>query len=228
MAKEIRLLIAIPSTDKWDADFGMSLVFLTNFIASRGSIKGKPITFRVHNKRGSILANMRQDLVDQAVKNHATHILFIDSDQVFPADTFHRLMHHEKKVVACNVATKATPSNPTARLKGDGNNGVPLYTTPEDKDLVEVWRVGTGVMLIDVNVFKREGIERPYFTQRWNAKLDSYVGEDWAFCEMLEKAGVKLYVDQDLSQEIGHVGRLTYGHDLVVPVEERDVASGGS
>ena len=221
MAGDIRLVIAIPSGGTWDANFAMSMIFMTNFIASRGSVHGRKINYRIHNKRGSILANMRQGLIEEAIKGDATHVLFIDSDQTFPADTFHRLMWHKKQVVACNVATKMLPSTPTARLAG-GVAGVPLYTTKESTGLQEVWRVGTGVMLIDLNLFKREHMIAPWFTQFWNPKLGSYMGEDWGFCEKLEQAGVKLWVDQDLSKEIGHMGMLEYTHEAV---EVLDVSS---
>lgn len=222
--KEIRLVVCVPSTNTWEAQFGMSMIFLTNYLASHGIVNGKEIQFRVHNKRGSILANMRQEMVQSAIDNHATHLLFIDSDQVFPADIFHRFMAHKKQIVAANIATKMIPSTPTARLKGAGSQGVPLYTTEKDEGLEEVWRIGTGIMLIDMNVFKRETLKAgPWFTQRWNEELKSYVGEDWAFCEELEKAGVKLYVDQGVSFEVGHLGTLNYGHDLVAQVTEEAV-----
>lgn len=220
--KEIRLVIAVPSTQTWDAEFGMSMVFLTNYLASHGAIGTKAIQFRLHNKRGSILANMRESLVQDAIKNKATHLLFIDSDQTFPADLFHRLMAHGKKIVAANIVTKMLPPSTTARLKG-GVHGVPVFTGEHDEDLVKVWRVGTGIMLIDLNVFKREGMEGPWFNQYWKPELNSYVGEDWAFCEKLEAAGVGIYVDQSVSREVGHVGKLTYAHDMVIPEALEDV-----
>jgi len=220
--KEIRLVVAVPSQQTWDADFGMSIVFLMNHLASHGQVEDKVISFRLHNKRGSILANMREWLIQDAIKNDATHLLFIDSDQTFPRDLFHRLMKHKKKVVAVNVATKMLPPTPTARLEG-GVAGVPLYTREDSTELVKVWRVGTGVMLIDLNVFKREGMESPWFNQRWDEELNAYVGEDWAFCEKLEKAGVGIYVDQEVSREIGHIGKLEYSHDMVIPDELQEV-----
>ena len=38
--------------------------------------------------------------------------------------------------------------------------------------------------------------------------------------ERLEKAGVKLYVDHDVSLDVGHLGTLNYQHDLVVKQTE--------
>ncbi len=218
--KEIRLVIAIPSTQTWEAEFGMSLVFFTNYLAAHGAIGKKAVQFRVHNKRGSILASMREDLVKQAVEGDATHLLFIDSDQTFPADIFHRMMKWGKQIVAANITTKMLPPSTTARIA----DGVPLFTSETDKSLEEVWRVGTGIMLINLNVFKREGMEAPWFNQHWNPEQGNYVGEDWAFCEKLQKAGVKLYVDQGVSWEVGHLGKLAYGHDMVIETMNEKVA----
>lgn len=224
MSKEVRLVICVPSTSLWQAEFGMSLLFLTNTLASKPVSLGRPMHYQIHNKRGSILAAMRQSMVETALKNKATHLLFVDSDQTFPADTVHRLLAHKKQVVACNIATKMIPSTPTARNRGSTWAGVPVYTSSSSPPLEKVWRVGTGIMLIDLNIFKREQLkEGPWFTQRWNPELNSYVGEDWAFCEALEAAGVSLWVDHKLSLEVGHLGNLTYGHDLV-PIQEEEAS----
>lgn len=217
--KNLRLVIGIPSTQEWCADFGMSLAFLVARLSQQ--IPGfASQQYRIHNKRGSILARSRQKLVEEAIKGDATHLLFIDSDQTFPSDLVHRLLAHKKQVVGCNIATKMIPSTPTARLKDGTVFGKPLYTEADDTDLVKVWRLGTGIMMLDLNLFKRKGMEAPWFDQHWVEEIHDYMGEDWGFCEKLEAAGVSIYVDQDLSREIGHVGKLEYTHDLVEIKEE--------
>ena len=213
--KAVRLCIGVPSMSTWDADFGIDLAFLTAFLTSPLH-DGKHVHLSILNKRGSMLANMREQMVQQALNENYHYLLFIDSDQTFPHDLFHRLYKRQKQVVACNVATKAIPSWPTARLKSDTTAGEPLFTKPGDKDLVEVWRIGTGVMLIDLNIFKRRGMVSPWFAPKWNPELHDYSGEDWGFCEKLQECGVKLYVDHDVSQDIGHVGKFEYKHKHVV------------
>lgn len=207
----IKVMIAIPSQNSWEADFGMSLAFMVNYATKNSVVRSQQMAIQLHNHKGSILAQSRQRMVDIAIEGGATHLLFVDSDQTFPPDTLHRLLMANKKVVACNIATKMLPSAGTARM----SDGEPLVTREEDKGLVKVWRVGTGVMLIDLNLFKREGMERPYFSQYWSEELGAYVGEDWAFCEMVEKSGCSIYVEQELSYEIGHVGKLNYNHSII-------------
>lgn len=223
--RELKLLVAIPSTQTWEADFGMSLVFMSTYVSAHPVPGYGRVAYQVQNKRGSILAHMRQTFVEQALKHGASHLLFIDSDQTFPRDTVHRLIAHNKQVVGANIATKVLPAQPTARNKSNDIHGDLVYTRPSSKGLEQVWRLGTGLMLIDMNIFKREGMQQgPWFSQYWHEKLGAYVGEDWAFCERLDAAGVKIWVDHDLSKEVGHIGKLTYGHDLVQ--EEKPRATG--
>jgi hypothetical protein len=208
-------MIAVPSTQSWEADFGMSLVFLSTYAAANGKLGEKEIHYRIHNKRGSILANMREDLVRTALEGDATHLLFIDSDQTFPRDLLHRLLAHGKQVVAANIATKMLPSSTTARRKDGTKKGEMVLTVPGGEILEEVWRVGTGIMLIDLNLFKREGMGEPWFSQRWDGEESHFIGEDWGFCEKLEAAGVRIWVDHAVSWDVGHVGKLEYRLDLV-------------
>lgn len=221
--RDLNLHIAVPSGGSWSARFGLSMIFMTAFLTN--PIPGyRTQTFSVHNKRGSILPNMRQWLLMDALREGATHLLFIDSDQIFPKYTAHQLLYHDKPVVACNVATKQIPSSTTARLYDpEKPEGVPLYTRPGDEGLVQVWRAGTGVMMIDLSIFERMSMKRHrhFFPQEWKDERDSYQGEDWGFCQILEEAGVPIYVDQDLSLQIGHEGVLEYKHDLVPTEEQR-------
>ena len=207
------VLIGCPSGSDWKADFGMHLMQMVAYTCVNAN-KDFDVQFGIDNPKGSILSKSRNVIVQRALEMGASHILFIDTDMTFPAQTLEMLLAHEKPVVACNCATKSIPANPTARLFDYQKvAGPPLYTTPKTNDLTEVWRVGTGVMLIDTSVF--ELVDAPYFEILWKEEINDYQGEDWTFCEKLEKAGIPIYVDQHLSQAIGHIGTYTYSHDII-------------
>jgi hypothetical protein len=214
--KRLKVSVVVPSMGMWDADFGASLVgVFQNFWQEDWPYKERDII--LHSTMGSLLANNRLKAMRKAIALDCTHLLFVDSDQTFPQHTLRKLLSWNMPVVACNVATKQAPAGPTARLEGN----VPLYTTPFDKDLVRVWRVGCGIMLVDLAVMP--GVPEPWFALRWNPAAGESVGEDWFFCEQLEAAGVKLFVDQALSLDIGHVGRFCYDHYAVpTPLEVLD------
>jgi hypothetical protein len=174
--------------------------------------------YAVHCSRGSVLSNQRQDLLNMAMKTECSHLLFLDADMTFPKDLVHRLVAHGKDVVACNCPTKAFPSYPTAKLKSRPGDvaGRDLYSNGRS-GLQKVWRIGTGVMLIDLRIFRdNKKLRRPaWFDITWVPQLGKYMGEDWSFCRRLEHAGVDIWIDHDLSLEIGHVGLLEWTHDYI-------------
>ena len=110
------VFIGIPSNGSWQAEFGMALAGLMTTLTR--PLKGGAVMehVRLWNTKGSILPRSRTTLVQNALKSGCSHILFLDSDMVFPASTLHRLLQWDKAVVACNCPVKTLPSNPTARL----------------------------------------------------------------------------------------------------------------
>lgn len=212
--------IGIPSTHLWEADFGMHLsCMIMKLMQVRVADYKDGTRIEVINKRGSILPNLRNEIVVDALDRKCTHLLWIDSDQTFPDDTVHRLAAHHCLVVGANVATKAAPPYcaPTARKRSEKHEraGDIAYTMENSKGLEEVWRLGTGVMLMDMRIFGR--IPQPWFEYRWEKENGALVGEDWVFCEKLEKLGTSIWVDHDLSKLVGHLGPLNFNHDLVLP-----------
>ncbi len=204
---EARVLVAVPSGGSWEADFGMSMLAMV----ANGAIIPEGysnLSIGVQNTKGSILPQLRTKLVQKAQEIGATHIFFVDSDMQFPAWTLHRMLEQKKEVLACNCVTKSLPTVPTARFNDGTVSGTPVRHFDYDGtvDCIPVWRVGTGVMLIEMGVFEKIG--HPYFpiTQVGS----EIVGEDWGFCQRCEDAGIEIYVDLVMSPYIGHIGRLEY------------------
>lgn len=211
----MRLCIAIPSGDTWKTNFALNLILLTNVYAARAVPGYAQQTFSIHNKRSSILLKSRRELIEGALAGKFTHLLFLDTDQTFPPELIHELIKWQKPVVACNVATKSIPASPTARNQSASGwmGGDPVFTDPDSKGLQQVWRIGTGVMLIDLSIMDR--VPKPWFGSRWDESVKDDLGEDWWFCEQLEKANIPIYIDHDVSKKVGHLGDLEYTHDLV-------------
>ncbi|HYE38150.1 hypothetical protein [Methylocaldum sp.] len=202
------IVVGIPSGPDWKADFALSVVGLVA-AATRPLIGGGRIEMlRIHNTKGSILPKSREMLVKLAQKEGATHLLFVDSDQTFPAYLLHQLLRHDKDIIAANCVTKVIPANPTARQFSETEFAGTLVDSREKSGIEKVWRVGTGVMLIKMSVFDR--IAQPWFPITWNESLQDYTGEDWNFCQSCQEAGIDIWIDHDVSKQIGHIGVLTY------------------
>lgn len=214
----IHVLVGVPSQELWQAEFGMSLGFLLSWSVSNRLFSGsKKERVDVINYKGSILPQLREKIVEYALSINATHLLFVDSDQTFPKDVLRKLLGHELPVVAANIPTKTTPAAPTARRQAETPGGSLIHS--HDKEgLEEVWRIGTGLMLIDMEIFKV--LEPPYFSMYWDSQVEAYRGEDWVFCEKIQEAGFPIFADHTVSKQIGHLGVRKFTHDDIPPAEE--------
>lgn len=209
--KDTKLLIGVPNnTGMWTA--AMSLDFALMIHATTCYA----VPFHVQAERGSILQNLRQRLVDQAVRDGATHLLFIDTDQTFPHELAVRWLQADRPVIAANIATKGFPSYPTAKLA----LGRPHYSDVATEKFTKVDKIGTGLMMLQRAVFAN--LPRPAFDTPW--KGDTYQGEDWTLCEHIKKAGFDIYVDNELSCKVGHVGQEIYSHGHIALTRQQDNA----
>lgn len=220
------LAIGIPSGESWPAHNGLSLSTMTMALMKHSVPGYDKTTISIFHEKTSILSAGRNNIVKKAIKNNCSHLLFIDSDQTYPAQLVHQLARHGKLIVGANVAIKRFPSAPTARsFNPQWPGGDVVYTRPESRGLEQVWRLGFGIMLINLEVFKR--VPGPWFEILWDESIQDYRGEDWQFCTLVEKAGIPIYIDHDISKEVGHVGHLTFTHQMIEcpPVEKRVITS---
>jgi hypothetical protein len=202
----VKLGIGIPSNGPWECDFGTSLLALWTKLICEPPSEEFAMEYMV--KTGSMLPVNRTEIVKTLMEKGCTHILWLDDDMTFPEDVAHRLLAHGKSIVGCNASRKSPPFAPTAI----GLDKKHCFTREESAGLEEVMHVGLAVMLTDIRVFK--ALPEPWFPMSWSAELNRYVGEDVYFCHLQRSRGVKVWVDHDLSKEIGHVGPFAYTLDL--------------
>lgn len=145
--------------------------------------------------RGSMVPRQRQKAAEDFLSTQDTHLLFIDSDMTFPADVIPRLLAHDKPVVACDYRRRVPPHD-CVTTWGEG----PVPTS----GLVPAVSLATGVMLIECSVFSK--LSLPYFNYFWNGK--ELVTEDTYFSYWCAQAGIPLFVDLDLSREVGHLASI--------------------
>jgi len=214
--KSLKVLVGVPSQNTMHARSALCLqaMMIYCMVQKVGDYRTQEV--RLCNVRGSILANQRVDIVREALERKYSHLLFADSDQTYPKDMLHKLVLRDVDVVAANVAVKKIPSQPTARrvpLEGEPNSGMPVFTDSESHGLEKVWRVGTGVMLLKMKVFQKIGVN--VFGQPWREDWQKYQGEDWSMCEAIEAAGFDIWIDHDLSNQVGHLGEFEFTHEVV-------------
>lgn len=195
------VVIAIPCQDQVSAGFTYDLARLVGFVT-----KHHPnVHLHLVMNRGTLIADQRHVLVQEAKARGATHILWLDSDMRFPKDVLSRFLAFNLPIVAANYATRRTPVLPTAENAELGM----VFNQPGDQALVSVDRVGMGCMLVDMQVFAKIG-DPPWFAIGFNKAASSYIGEDVYFCRMAKKAGCEVWIDPVLSNEVRHLGEFQY------------------
>jgi len=177
---------------------------------------GAPLTLDIRTilHSSSCLTEGRSALVTEALRWGAHALLWIDSDQTFPPDTLARLLDRNKWVVGCNYPRRKPKPVPTA-VKG----GQLVYTRDETTGLEEVDQLGLGLCLVNnqaLAAVANTGRLWPLFEFRIQPDGISNFSEDYFFFDRIRSAGVKIYLDHDLSKRVGHMYEriLTYRDTL--------------
>lgn len=214
--KKLNVAVGIPSNGMWVADFAVSFCNMIVYFQTHKVGEYKQQILQTISSKGSILPKQRSECVSMALKNGADYLLWLDSDHTFPRQLLHELLMAKKDIIGINCVTKQIPSSTTARKAPAGSD--PLYGTLVYSDETapryeKVWRIGCGVLLVNMDVFRKTGPN--IFDMKWRDDVQAYQGEDWTMCEAFEKAGYDIWIDNALSREVGHVGFLEYNHSLV-------------
>ena len=200
------IAVCTPARDMVHTMFTYDLV---NMVANHTLNTNDAISLKI--SQGTLIANQRAELCLDAMREKCTHVLFIDSDMRFPHDMIERLLQHDLDIVATNCARRRMPTGPTAQIYKENGERELVYTMPESTGLQEVGSVGMGVMLIKANVFAK--LAEPRFETPWRHDKRGYIGEDVFFCKKARDAGFKIWIDHDVSKEIGHIGMFEFKHD---------------
>lgn len=139
------------------------------------------------------IAEMRNNIVEEALAAKCTHLLMIDTDMIYHPNTIYSLLAHERPVVGALCFRRKPPFDPLM-LKGQPGSYTSIDEWNKD-DLVEVDATGTGCLMFDMDIFKK--MPRPWFVVRRNPD-GSPIGEDIGFCHELRKAGYRIFVDTSI------------------------------
>jgi len=172
--------------------------FLRSFL-----LMEKPSYIYIQPENGPI-DTLRNDIVELAIKEGASHILMCDCDQVYPVDTITKLLAHNLPVVAAKVHRRYPPFDPIIlRLTESGYKplGIGDY---EPNSLVECDATGTGCILYQTEVFKK--LPYPWFKFQKHPQTGMVIGEEVGLCQDLKKRGYKIYVDTSI--EVGHLSTM--------------------
>lgn len=184
--------IAVPSGDMVHADFARAYAELCMASAK--------LPLHLITVKSSIVAQARNNGVELAKRCGADFLLFLDSDMLFPPTALFRLLLHRKDIVGATYTKRVAPFE----ILGTALAEQPLNPSG---DLLEMRRIPTGCLLINMQVFEK--LSKPYFRFETDANGD-IVGEDYVFCDRAREAGFRVWCDSLMSREIGHIGQAVH------------------
>lgn len=195
-----KILVAVPCKDMMHSHFAYCLLELIEYHTRRG------IETVVEFNMGTLIGSQREKLADKALEIEATHILWLDSDMMFPKTICETLLVHDLDFVACNYSTRALP---TRSVAFDEIGNWDSFLGKDETGLISVAGVGLGCTLIKTAILL--DIPKPWFPITYNPDVNDYLGEDINFCQKVIEAGYVVAVDCDASREVYHVGSMAYG-----------------
>lgn len=139
-------------------------------------------------------------LVRTAREKGATHLLFVDSDMLFPTDTLERLLAHDKDIIGVEYNKRKFPLETVTAYFPD--------QPPKSDEPYKVGVAGTGVMLIKLSLFDNPNLDKNWFSFGRNAKGENVIGEDGWFCNVARDAGYDVWVDPTI--KVLHLGEYGY------------------
>ena len=145
----------------------------------------------------------REWFLEAARKQGASHVLWLDTDMSFPRSAAVQLAAHDQPIVGCNYRVR----QPSGLFTAQREDRTRVETSERSTGLEAVDAIGFGVVLMRADIVA--DLSRPWFTHGLN-EFGGDIGEDIMFCRALRAAGHQIYIDHDLSKEIGHVGTHTY------------------
>lgn len=186
---------------------------ITSLIAAMDLIKQKGVDCGLDIMIGGYVAHNRNNLVREAFKKGASHLMFIDADMIFPASGIVRLLDHDKDIVGGMYNTRGNTDDDGKLLSTikmlDENGELPMDGGTRNfsigPELIKVGGLGTGFLMIKMDVFKK--MESPWFVA-WESPEGEHHTEDIQFCVNAREAGYDIYCSPTI--KIGHKGTKVY------------------
>lgn len=204
----MKVAICVPCRDTVMTGFAFDLAKLCAYEGVTRCAKGGSLM--IYQVPGTLIFNQRERLAEEALKDGADAILWVDSDMRFPKDALEILLSRNLPIVGVNATTRRFPVKPTALDIDPETNDLVKVDSKGKTGLEQVMGVGFGMVLIKKEVF--EAAQKPWF---WFEQTDKggIIGEDIYFCAKAFDVGYKTVIDHDLSMHIRHIGTYEYGWD---------------
>lgn len=147
------------------------------------------------------VANARNTIVDQAMKNACSHVFFMDSDHLFSDDLLDLLVENADAAMISGLICKRYYPYETVAFMNTSDGVIQQCIVDARDKIIEVDACAMGCTLINLDIlsalFNEKKIKKPFF-------YDDHFRSDMNFCTSLRKCGQKVLIDTRTA--IGHLG----------------------
>jgi len=154
--------------------------------------------------QGAYVHDSRNKIVEEAIKEGSTHLMFIDHDQTFPETGISTLLSRNKDIIGGCYNMRGLPLRTTVMVPINENESRLLSPNEVPKEPFRCSVVPAGFMLIKMEALKK--MEPPYFS--FDPLDNRLVGEDVYFCRKANKLGIEVWCDPTIP--IKHIGDYAY------------------
>lgn len=148
-------------------------------------------------------AKGRNLVIQAALDNDCSHVLFVDDDMAYRPNSLNQLLEHDVDIVSGLYLSRSYPHQPMIfDVADDSGACLYVYLTDGEDRLREIVAAGFGFLLIKTDIFNR--MEKPW------VRLGELDSEQWCddigFFNRVRKLGIKSYCDMECW--IGHMGTM--------------------
>lgn len=217
----IKLLICTPVYDAH-----LPTGYVNSLLKSIPVMLENNINFSLMTETRNLISWARNNCAMAAVKNNFDKLLFIDSDIFWEPEDLLALVMSKKEIIGGAYPYRAYPIMLNLQSMGEeaGKWELNEFRSRHKDPEVEVQKIPTGFLKIDVDVFRKldavadtykrkdpmeaEPREEKMYFPIGISKEGWSLTEDWGFCELAQSVGYKLYWHIDVIVE--HFGLHTF------------------
>jgi hypothetical protein len=215
----------MPTPDQVDCEFAFGNLPQIIFKAKKQGYK-----ISLLYKTGVRTDSNRNYILNEFLKiPDVTHILWLDVDEIYPADIVDKLVKADKDIIGTVYFKRNFPHDPVVYIRNDRTDlpytGVDLSMSP--KKPLEVDGIGFGGMLVKREVYENLG-EDKWATYGTNFHIPTATehkeSHDLIFCQSCQKHGYKIWVHNDVYAF--HISKVATGvedYHRAINLEDRTV-----
>lgn len=150
-------------------------------------------------KTNGPIDTLRNDIVEKALAEDATHLIMMDVDQIYHPATIPTLLSRRLPIVGAAVCRRYPPFDPIImRIENGAYESTDEW---DDNGIIECDATGCGCLMVEMSVFKK--LPAPWFRFQKHPENGMVIGEDIGFCQNAKAEGYRIFVDT--SVPAGHM-----------------------